>query len=269
MLISEILLEADTEYNRSKVLTVDEFKAYMPKLELALAKTEQGHKIFRGSPNPYPILYNDPTSYERVSRNTSNELTLLMSHVLPSWQSWPKRSRSLICSNHFGTASSYSRNQGAYIVLPLGDPDIAIVPGGDLWDSFKMYPPDFNQNFDDIFRTFRLVVPTAKWPAKIVTPQDMVQVLKTYDAIIQKNPDIIETLRDEISGSRLHGIATMLDLVTSGNSISSLDTFLSPTSNEFTKVKYKDFFATGANNEIWFSGPAVLIRSDLFDKLMN
>ena len=269
MLISDILLEADTEYNRTKTLTVDEFNQLRPKLELALKKTENQDIIYRGSPNPWPIVYSDPTTFERVSRNTSNELTLLMSHVLPSWQSWPKRSRSLVCSNHFSTATSYSRNQGAYIVLPLGNPDIAIVPSGDIWDAFKMYPPDFNQNFDDIFRTFRLVVPTVKWPAKIATPQDMVQVLKAYDAIIKQSPDVIEQLRDEVSGSRKYGIATMLDLLTTGDSIGRLDEFLNPVNNYFTKVPYSGFTKTGNNNEIWFSSPAVLIRSDTFNKIMN
>lgn len=269
MLINEILVEADTEYNRTKTLTVDEFKAKLPELNLALAKTEQGHVIYRGSPNPWPITYTDPTGYERVSRNTSNELTLLMSYVLPSWKNWPKRSRSLICSNHFSTASSYSRNQGAYIVLPFGNPDIAIVPGGDIWDAFKMYAPDFNLNFDDIFRTFRLVVPAVNWPAKIQTPEQMVQVLKAYDAIMQEHPEVLDQLRDEAGSKRQYGIGTMLDLVTSGDALGSIDRYMSPASNGFVKTPYSEFTKTGDNNEIWFSGPAVLIRSDVFDKLMN
>lgn len=269
MLINEILLKDGVEYNRSKALSADEFKAMIPQLQLALAKTEQGHVIYRGSPNPNPIVYSDPTSVERVSRNTSNELTLLMSYVLPSWSSWPKRSRSLVCSNHFSTSSSYSKNQGAYIVLPLDNPDIAIVPSGDIWDAFKMYPPDFNKNFDEIFRTFRLIVPQVKWPAKIETPEQMVQVLKAYDSIMKQNPDVLEKLRDEISGTRQYGIATLLDLLTSGDAIGAIDRYMGPSSSGFEKIKYSDYTKTGNNNEIWFSGPAVLIRDEAFQKLMN
>lgn len=272
MLISEILFEANTEYNRTKALTADEFKALMPQLKLALSKTEKGDIIYRGSPNPNPIVYTDPTGVERVSRNTSNELTLLVSHILPSWQSWPKRSRSLICSEEYRTAGSYSKGGGPYIVLPLGDPMIAVVPGEDFWDSFDMFPPDFNHNFGEFFKTFRLIAEEAglnvKLPAAISTPEDMVHVLKTYDAVFSKYPQILEKMKDELSSVRMYRIGVMTKLLATGNSIEALDAYFNPKANNFAISPYSDY-RNHLNYEVWFSGPAVLIRKEAFDKLMN
>ena len=89
----EILFESDygDKKSRSKPLTVDQFNKLRPKIEIALQKAEQGVKIYRGvriSRDRYDVtmMYTNPTRSERVSANTSNELTLLISRILPSWQ---------------------------------------------------------------------------------------------------------------------------------------------------------------------------------------
>ncbi len=265
MLINEILLE-DDKYGRTKAITVAEFRALIPQLQVALDRTARGHRIYRGSPNPAPLVYTDPTKVERVSRNTTNELTLLVSHILPSWQEWPKRSRSLICSESYDTADTYS-NGGAYIVLPLGDPNIAVVPGLDFWDGFDMSPPDFNHNFGEFLRSFRAIAPNIEIPTKIVTVQEMVQVLKTYDAAF-KYPELVNKMIGELSASRVYRIGKMVDLLTSGNSIATLDEFFSPERNSFRMFRYSQY-ENFLNYEVWFSAPAVLVRQQMFNKLMN
>jgi hypothetical protein len=270
MLINEILLEND-KYGRTREITVAEFKKLLPQLEIAIKKQQSGDHIYRGSPNLASLVYSDPTGVERTSRNTSNELTLLVSHILPSWQNWPKRSRSLICSESYSTASSYGSG-GPYIVLPIGNPNVGVVPASDFWDAFSMSPPTFNDNFLEFFRTFRLVAEEAKLgihvPAAISSAQEMVQVLKTYDAVFTKMPQLVEKMKDELSSSRIYRIGAMINLLTAGDCISSLDTYFNPKSNNFVLTPYSDY-SNHLNYEVWFSGPAVLVKQKMFNKLMN
>lgn len=266
MRINEILIEAD-KYGRSKVLTVEQFKALKPQLSLALKKTEENNRIFRGTSNPNPIIEVDPREVERVSRNTTNEYNLLFSHILSSWQEWPKRSRSLICSGDYREASAYSID-GPYIVLPLGNPQIAIAPHGDFWNSFAIDLPEFNELFNDFLKTFRMFFPRAKLSGRIETVPEMIRFLKLVDQTVVTDPEemakMIADFESGYNGSKRRKISGIL---TQGNSIDQLDLFFDPSKNGFKLLPYDSYSST--NNEVWFSSPAVLIHSSTFDKIMN
>lgn len=266
MLISEILYE-DYAGDVSRAITVDEFKQLIPKLSLAIQQNEAGNRIYRGIPTESPIVYIDPNKAERVSANTSNEHNILVSHVLPSWQKFPKRSRSLICSGDYRSAGSYSRI-GAHIVMPLGNPLIAVCPYLDFWDSFDISPPDFNDLFSDFYKTFILFFDELKLPPKITGVQDMARFLKLLDAeVVQSPKGMAKVVEDFESGrltSRRRSLAKML---TSGDSISELDKFFEPTKNAFGLWPYAEYQTVP--HEVWFSSPAVLIQPSAFDKFFN
>jgi len=266
----EILLEYGNR-SRSKPLTVEEFNQLRPKIEIALQKAEQGVRIYRGVDTRSKMMYTDPTGSERVSANTTNTLTLLLSHMLPSWKSWPKRSRSLICSGDYEYASSYSPSRRARIVLPIGNPDIGIVPASDFWYGFPTAttpPPDefnrlfmmFYKNFDEFFNR-NVIISGSN------TDQDLLmRELKAIDQAVANDPEDMKKLIDKLNWTSGHHLK-MIKMLASGDVIKSIDKYYNPDSNDFELTPLSGL--TVNNNEMWFSAPAVLIHPVEFDKLMN
>jgi hypothetical protein len=83
-----------------------------------------------------------PKNFERVSRNTDNYYTLLMDN-LPSWKSFPKRSKSIVFSNDVEMGSSYGNT---YILFPKNGAKIGRAPEQDIWYSFKTLEGEFRSS---------------------------------------------------------------------------------------------------------------------------
>ena len=268
MKVNEILLEvARGSERRSRPLSLEEFNELRPKLQIALQKAEQGVRIYRGlEDTKAKMLYTDPTNSERVSANTLNFLTLLLSHVLPSWKAWPKRSRSLICSGDYSYADSYGK---PFIVLPIGNPKIGVAPTTDIWYSFLNAPqsPEFNSLFG---RFLKIVNEVFKRNVLMYSNNTDVELLtreiKAIDQAVKTDPEKMKELVDNlgwVSGVHLD----MIKMLTSGNAIKSIDKYYNPIKNGFVLKPLDQLTAT--ENEIWFSAPAVLVSPKQFDILMN
>lgn len=75
----------------------------------------------------------DPSATERKSQNTSNHYTVILDNH-PAYKSFPKRSRSFICSTDFETAQSFSASfDSVLVVIPFDGTKIGICKSGDLW----------------------------------------------------------------------------------------------------------------------------------------
>jgi len=109
---------------------------------------KSANTIFRGSKkytqNCLAVKYSPGI---RVSQNTSNIYTKLLSDIFPSWSKFPKRNRSIIASFNSNIAKFYGNdvNKELYIVFPKNGTKIAICPGNDIWFSFSD-----NGSFDDL-----------------------------------------------------------------------------------------------------------------------
>jgi len=132
----------NSEEELKKLLETDYSEAYKKALE--------GDIIYRGA-NNYTnyCLAIEYIPGKRVSENTSNIYTKLLSDVFPSWSKFPKRNRSIIASFNLETASEYGLG---HIVLPKNGAKIAICPDTDIWYSFKENGPfeelpQFNYEF--------------------------------------------------------------------------------------------------------------------------
>jgi hypothetical protein len=84
-----------------------------------------------------------PSKFERTSANTSNEYTLLLDN-LPSWKEYPKRSRSLICSNAKGSRYAYGFGYVG-IVIPFNGAKFGVCEQNDFWKSVDLLR---NYSFD-------------------------------------------------------------------------------------------------------------------------
>lgn len=267
MLISEILLEYD-KYGRTTVIDRAKFEELKPQLAVALAQAEKGNRIYRGSPNAAPIVITDPTTAERISRNTSNEFTLLITYILPSWKNYPKRTRSIICSEDYHIAAGYARNGAAYIVLPIGDPVVGIAPSNDIWDSFKISPPEFNSFFAEAVERFRKFFPTAKLPYEFNTAEDVMTVLNAFDQAVKTNPNKAWDWSKDMEYIGGWGTRSLVGIMTSGNCVAGLDAYFGAAANGFDAVPLSKY-ESGRKRELWISSPAVLIKEDYFNQIMN
>ncbi len=116
----------------------------------AFNKSKENNTIFRGAKNyTEDCIAVEITPGKRLSQNTPNIYTKLLSDVFPSWSKFPKRNRSIIASFNLETASEYGLG---HIVLPKNGAKIAICPDTDIWYSFKENGPfeelpQFNYEF--------------------------------------------------------------------------------------------------------------------------
>ena len=68
---------------------------------------------------------------DRTSANASNEYTILINDILPSWKKYPKRN--IICTISGAYASDYGVT---YNVFPFNGTKIGVCPSMDIWSSF-------------------------------------------------------------------------------------------------------------------------------------
>lgn len=200
--------------------------------------------IFRGvkSFNGLVGHVNSNKGEPRVSANTQNYMTLLMDN-LPSWEGWPKRSRSIICASDERVAKLYSYGR-VYHVIPYDNTKIGVCSEDDVWVSFPNMRTDvsnFNSMLDNIFKKFNI------------------KESKTYyelKSAIDKVDEILATGEyDEWSFSKPDGT---FDGKTS--TIDNLNKILDPDKNGFkmgidsiTPVK-----------EVWIQGESIMIEDNYF-----
>lgn len=74
----------------------------------------------------------------RVSQNSNNFYTSMISEILPSWKEYPKRNKCTIMSGAAEVAEKYADDShgNLYLVLPKNGALIALCPTADMWDAF-------------------------------------------------------------------------------------------------------------------------------------
>lgn len=100
----------------------------------------------------------------RKSSGTGNIYNRLVSGVLPSWRSWPKRSQSIIFSNDMKNVEVYTKinpNAKIYAIYPKNSANIVVCPTYDMWTSFNFIDterpvPDINDMIET-YLTYTIV----------------------------------------------------------------------------------------------------------------
>ena len=141
--INTLLSAAKTKSTKRLIIDMDELinlvkpgSAYSE----AYDKAKRRDFIYRGS-NQYGDNYLavEYTPGKRISENTSNIYTKLISDIFSSWKKFPKRNRSTIATFSYDKATGYGGT--IYIVLPKNGTEIAICPTNDFWLGFTDYLP--------------------------------------------------------------------------------------------------------------------------------
>lgn len=141
--INTLLSAAKTKSTKRLIIDMDELiNLVKPGSDYSEAydKAKRRDFIYRGS-NQYGDNYLavEYTPGKRISENTSNIYTKLLSDIFSSWKKFPKRNRSTVATFSYDKATGYGDT--IYIVLPKNGTEIAICPTNDFWLGFTDYLP--------------------------------------------------------------------------------------------------------------------------------
>jgi hypothetical protein len=210
-------------------------------------------KLWRGvrhSQSNY--LFVDGASSQNLRRSAHayyNYYTLLFDN-LPSWKDYPKRSKSIICSNSQFTANTYGE---IYLVFPYNNVKIGEASSDDIWVSFK----DLG-NLDCIFNiSLHRILSANKGGAR-------------FDKNWSQLESALKSLKDKLKQIKIKDLypspsRELFYKAKSGDILEYLDEILNPQKNGFRLITTNDNFRNeihGAEREYWLEGPAILISVD-------
>ena len=219
--------------------------------------------VYRGieSINMETAWFTDPSKSERKSRNTSNFYTLWIDNS-KKWSTYPKRSKSLICSTSLSTASEFGDGD-SFMVIPFDGAKIGVCPSYDMWDCFyneltklSLYTlPEFNMYIWNAISTITQHLNVSK--------DEMTKDIKTLkkwltdaDKIISKQPR--EAKKRLSDGGWDDDVFE--SIIRFGNLTKIMDMVLDPQTNGFKVMPFKNFeHASFPNKEVWTDSPCILI----------
>lgn len=266
------LLNEDTEPLRVKKIV-----SYLKQnCTVALRRAEREIFIFRGRQRSGKVLLFKPHTTPRVSHdNLYNYYNLLLSN-LDNWSHYPRRDRSLIGTTSIENAKDYGH---LYYVFPLGNPNIAICPDIDLWESFPRVCDKAGiitlEPFNQLFHWF-LAIALGKQPENILKKkeefkpldQNYIQLEKAFTDIKDlwnKNPELIRK-RFEAKPLAIEAYP-LYDTVFKefkGDVKAALMDMFDPKKNGFKQVPLNKLNVQG-HKEVWLSAPAVLIEEEYYE----
>jgi hypothetical protein len=163
-----------------------------------------GPRIFRGMRFTTQIVIGDSEHMIRKASGTKNTINSLTT-ILPSWEGWPKREKSFICTNSPSTANYYSSTYGnaaVYVVIPLQTNAIAVCNYSDFWtsvpnfeSSLYMSLPSFNSLLDIMVETAETIF-NSKFRYYDSNPT---LLLNTIDQLVEKYKSDPKRVMDEIT----------------------------------------------------------------------
>lgn len=190
---------------------------------------------------------------ERKSANTDNYYTWLLDN-LPSWKSYPKRSRGLICS----TDKSYTTNYGnEFYIIPYDNAKVGVCSSFDIWISFKNRGfRRFFSDLDELNSAINSVI-SKSLTKKRAKPKNYEQL---KDVLIQ-----ISKLNKEDWLTIGHNSALYYLFFDQKDIMKHLNDVLDPDKNGF-KIGINNI---SENKEVWIQGESVLISDNGYSIIEN
>lgn len=232
---------------------------------LSISRLKSGYTIYRGRPNAGQVLFHTPYSTPRRSKSLDdNYYNLLLSH-LSNWSDYPKREKSLIGATRELIAQKYGL---VYVVFPLGNPEIAICPHDDIWDSFPYLTNKLKINDLEAFNSvLDIFLEDALGQRPNGLDKNYLKLQKAFKEIKKRwkeNPQqlkkrFLTSLPETIMSNMYREVFLNHD----GDLESMLMEWLDPTANGFKKIEW-EFFDEKNAREVWFSAPSVLIEYKYF-----
>lgn len=274
----KFVLENDAAAYRLQQVMPDEFiewcESRCPRY-LENISNRANPRIYRGSTteNSAELVLGkiNTNNFNRVSANTINYYTIWMDNH-PDWSSYPKRSKSLICSTSIRTASGYGGD--VFLVFPADSNKIGVCPESDLWYSFyKMFTNDLT-SMEQIMQTIRAIFRDVGIPSA-----DIKEAEKSYETLIKcLDQCTIDSISNANEKARLrspgdHHVYQVDELIEKmqRKSYDSLydmwDACMSPSANGFGLQTGGDFEEASKDSEVWVQGECVMVRLDYLSSI--
>ncbi len=237
--------------------------------------------IFRGVYNsldkPFFIKSSINEKQPRISANTTNECNLLMSEVFESWEKFPIRNQSFICSTDYNNCLNFG---DVYFVIPLYDYDIGVCSDYDLWDSFEKTlgkhttVASLNSSIQRLIKMnkFKNSKEALNTNIKFTKKDDLIHELKNVEKSIKENKFSNDYIKQWLGDNEFSNFWKVDDIeqeiiyqVKNNKSILNfLEELLNPYANGFKIMKYSDFYNKRqyTNREVWFSGEALFVSTE-------
>ena len=194
----------------------------------------------------------------RISENASNLYTILMSDILQSWQKYPKRNKSHICTNSSNVASTYGT---LYMVLPKNNTNIGVCITSDIWYSFNTKYRDVAPEISKEIVKVLAAVLQKKIDIKVFwDAQKTIELFEEFDSNISK-------INLEAVKNNLNGIAKeiFVDLITEKSSFLKFIENNVFNTDRFELVNIKNFSDYYESREFWFEDTALYIEEENFE----
>lgn len=235
--------------------------------------------IYRGVKNfsaDYGLV--NPSEYIRTSKNTSNYYTLLFDNILLSWNSFPKRSKSIICSNNIYGAKAFGSDP--VIIFPYDSAKIAICPRSDFW----IFGPNLykKMNITDLDNLNRYLLRPLYLLSgntnKVDDWQSLLNGIETAQSLINSgNKDkllnkILMINREDYLFAEDDGkFAEFIDrVIESGTTIRDyFETNLGPNVNGFKLWELPRLDLSNSENEVWTDAKCVLVKHSLIQSFLR
>ncbi len=242
---------------RSKIITLDEWLVIAKKKHMkTLTKLVKNNDcLYRGRTSlssDKEFGYVDPKKgYPRESANTENYYTMWIDNS-PKWKAYPKRSRSLICTNDF--ESAFGSKDARFIILPEDNSNIGVCDSVDFWAAFSKTSPfrgdlsEFNSSFKGCYLSL-----TGKILADNPSFGELQDAIDLMDEEIKDNPEDAAEFYF-IGEMQYQGIPTVREL---------FDTMFDPKANNMKVIKSHQPLPTG-RRECWTDGKSLMLNSKVF-----
>lgn len=215
--------------------------------------------LYRGWQDKLGLSLIDTSDAERASENTRNYYTRLFD-TNPENSNWPKRSKSLICTNTLSDAELYG---DVSVVFPFDDANIAAVNAEDIWATKFEYGgksvgiEPFNTTIMEIALNLEDIreISAAKWFLKDLNLPILMKVLERLsDENLLK---VIPTYWYRLNGNESNEVF----IKNARGFVEALPKFYSFRERGFTKLDSVKNLPT-TESEIWFSGKSVCVPLD-------
>jgi hypothetical protein len=238
----------------------DFYETIKKECKSALAAYKVGKIMYRGLYKDDSAVFVQPSKFTRVSANTINLYTILIDNSR-RWKSYPERSKSIICSSDYDTASSYGSDE-PYIVFPKDGYKIGVCPKADMWHSFRTSDIDDLFDFNSGVKKFindKLKIPVNK--DDFLSYGKFKKLLDDADEAIRIVPDIMNQI-SSLSNSTFGLIKNNYK----GDMLEMLEEMLDPGRNGFKVINDMHSLPTG-NQELWTDADCYLTNfSGFLDK---
>ena len=222
------------------------------------------HPIWRGMGERVEGLI-DTNNFNRKSANTFNHYTIWMDNH-SSWEAYPKRSKSLICS----TDSDYARGFGSVkLIIPADKNKIGVCSDSDLWESFPNLSAllhttstPFEMQLDDVIDLLHHIVASLHGSDIAIKIQEDFGALS---AVLKKiTPDALRYMPTHTTGSNWIGTEAgkLANAIDSANMKSLYELFeegFHPNKNSFKLITADQSNKLLSNNEVWTQGACAVI----------